>query len=122
MLFLYIRLLRLFRCTSVPSQGGAFWYIFQIWQQLPQLSRAYYAHFIQRRQRRFKAVCSVGLEVYTDAIKPPYRANHKATKSKQARTAACQVYIIHFNLLKFFINFSGQIRTKSGAKIEILCN
>lgn len=29
---------------------------------------------------------------------------------------------MHFNLLKFFINFSGQIRTKSGAKIKILCN
>nr|DAR11193.1 MAG TPA: hypothetical protein [Bacteriophage sp.] len=32
-------------------------------------------------------------------------SNHKATKSKQARTAAGQVCIMYFNLLKFFINF-----------------
>lgn len=57
MLCLYIRLFMPFQVYKCTQPGRcAFWYIFQNWRQLPQLARAYYTHFIQRCQKRFKAV------------------------------------------------------------------
>lgn len=38
-MFIYKAFYALFRCTSVPSRGGAFWWILQNWRQLQQLNR-----------------------------------------------------------------------------------
>lgn len=123
MLCLCIRLFAPFRRTSVPSCGGVRSVEFsRTGDSFHNLQR----HIIPILYNAVKGVLRCAginpCNLCTCEIKPPYRANRKATKSKQARTAASQVRIKYFNLLKFFINFSGQIRTKSGAKIKILCN
>ena len=95
-------------CTSVPSRGGM---RSGISSRTGDSFHNLQGHIIPILYNAFKSVLRlfyfVGLISYIDTIKPLYRANHKATKSKQAQTAAGQVYIICFNLLKFFINFSG---------------
>jgi hypothetical protein len=109
MLCLYIRLLRFLGVQVYPvgaAHSGGFSRTGDSFHNLQ-------GHIIPILCNAAKGVLrlfySVGLEVYADTIKPPYMASHKVTKSKQARTTAGQVYIIHFNLLKFFINFLGQI-------------
>nr|DAK34574.1 MAG TPA: hypothetical protein [Bacteriophage sp.] len=50
-----------FRCLSIPDRGQcAFWYIFQIWRQLPQLAEAYYTHLHNAFKSVLRLFCSVG--------------------------------------------------------------
>ena len=82
-MLIYKAFYALFRCTSLPSWGGV------RSGESAKTGDSFHSlqgHIIPILHNAFKSVLrlfySVGLISYIDTIKPPYKANHKATKSK----------------------------------------
>nr|DAO26152.1 MAG TPA: hypothetical protein [Bacteriophage sp.] len=102
MLCLYIGFLCLLGVQVYPVGAACILLVLHSWRQLPTTRQAYYTHFIQRCQRRFKAVllCRlINLHRHNKTAAQGKTQNHNA--EIVSHTYKRKESAVHFSLLKF---------------------